>query len=94
MRLHYLSVTVWSSWDSGASWVPWLQVEPKLETPYSLHTAYSALLQLSDTTAMVVWERGPMWSRCTPAYPNCYKPAGEYQSLRSRIIAIPQPVQN
>eukprot|EP01047_Picozoa_sp_COSAG01_P065659 COSAG01_NODE_8907_length_2620_cov_1.702102_3_plen_39_part_00 len=30
-----------------------------------------------------------MGSRCTPAYPDCYKPAGEYQSLRARVITIP-----
>ena len=64
-----------------------MQVEP--DGNITLHTAYSALVQLDESTAMVAWERGPMHSRCSPAYPNCYHPAGEYQVLRRRIIALP-----
>jgi hypothetical protein len=57
------NMTVWASVDSGATWTPVVQVEPNGNTPlHTLHTAYSALLQLTPTTALVVWERGPMVS--------------------------------
>jgi len=78
---------VWCSHDSGGSWESFLQVEP--DELGKLHTAYSALAQLNDTHALVVWERGPLGSHCTPAYPNCFTPAGEYQTLRSRVFALP-----
>ena len=45
----------------------------RLRRYITLHTAYSALVQLSATEALLVWERGPMASRCFPAYPNCSK---------------------
>ena len=83
------NMTVWTSADSGATWAAAVQVEPVLK-PHNvtLHTAYSALLQLSPSTALIVYERGPMGSKCTPAYPHCYAPAGEYQTLRAREISL------
>ena len=45
----------------------------RLRRYITLHTAYSALVQLSATEALLVWERGPMASRCFPVYPNCSK---------------------
>ena len=89
------NMTVWASWDSAATWTPVEQVEPMGNVGNSsvlkiaLHTAYSSLVQVSATEALVVWERGPMASRCFPQYPNCSHLAGEYQTLRARRFALP-----
>lgn len=81
------NMTVWRSADSGASWTPIVQVEP--DGNITLHTAYSALAELTPSSALVLWERGPMGGRCTPAYPGCSPIAGEYQSLRARRFDVP-----
>eukprot|EP00660_Eupelagonema_oceanica_P019579 gene19579-biopygen17669 len=85
-RANRWNLTVWASLDSAASWDPLMQVEP--DTDISLHTAYSTLVAINDTTALVVWERGPM-GRCVPTYPNCYPVAGEYQTIRVREVPLP-----
>ena len=82
------NMTIWASHDSAATWSPVVQVEPDADT--LLHLAYSCLLQLSQTDALVVWERGPMGGNCkaTPTVPHCFQPSGEYQTLRARRISF------
>ena len=89
------NMTVWASWDSAGTWTSVEQVEPmgnvgdSTVAKIALHTAYSSLVQVSATEALVVWERGPMASRCFPQYPNCSHLAGEYQTLRARRFTLP-----
>jgi hypothetical protein len=82
------NMTVWASRDSAATWEAAVQCEPDATT--ALHQAYSDMLQLSETEVLVVWERGPLGGNCKgyPA-PHCFQPAGEYQTLRGRIVSFP-----
>jgi len=82
------NMTVWSSKDSAATWETAIQCEP--DASITLHQAYSTMLQLSETEVLVVWERGPLGMNCKgyPA-PRCFPPAGEYQTLRGRIVNFP-----
>ena len=48
----------------------------------ALHTAYSSLVQLNETHAAVLYERGPMGARAG---------AGEYQRLRWHAFPVPSP---
>ena len=80
------NMTIWSSTDSAATWYPAVQVEP--DATITLHLAYSTMVQLSPTEVLVVWERGPLGGDCS-GYPNCFRPSGEYQTLRARIVSLP-----
>ena len=82
------NMTVWSSRDSAGTWAPAVQVEP--DATIGLHTAYSTMVQVSPTEILVVWERGPGSGACPRdnSYPHCYHPAGEYQTLRGRIVDV------
>jgi hypothetical protein len=84
------NMTIWASRDSAATWSPVVQVEP--DADILLHLAYSCLLQLNQTDALVAWERGPMRGNCkgTPTVPHCFQPSGEYQTLRVRRLSFPQ----
>eukprot|EP01052_Picozoa_sp_SAG31_P011498 SAG31_NODE_652_length_13181_cov_14.268155_7_plen_478_part_00 len=80
------NMTIWSSNDSAATWTPAVQVEP--DPDIALHQAYSTMLQLSPTEVLIVWERGPIGGHCA-GYPHCFPPAGEYQTLRARVVSLP-----
>ena len=85
-------MTVWASRDSAATWTSAVQVEPNADI--LLHLAYSCLLQLRPSDALIVWERGPMGGNCKaiPTVPHCFKPSGEYQTLRVRRLSFPPAV--
>eukprot|EP01047_Picozoa_sp_COSAG01_P043652 COSAG01_NODE_3892_length_5578_cov_5.863296_5_plen_164_part_00 len=82
------NMTIWASNDSAATWRPILQVEP--DADIALHQAYSTMLQLSPNEILIVWERGPMGGSCKgyPDTQHCFQPAGEYQTLRARVVTL------